>query len=173
MSSNVCLPFKFTTCNTTARMAAEAEAEKAPLIAAMRSRFQRMWSPQHQHQQHHQQQQHHQTHRSAPRASASTPNSSAPAAAASSGGVSPAAAAPTTAPAAPPVETETGGGGGGAGGGAPDISATCKVCLDRPLEVLLMPCRHVALCRECAGDARLTRCPVCRGNINSKERVFV
>jgi hypothetical protein len=47
------------------------------------------------------------------------------------------------------------------------------VCMDSPLEVLLIPCRHVALCRECAADPRLTRCPVCRADIRSKERVFV
>jgi hypothetical protein len=32
---------------------------------------------------------------------------------------------------------------------------------------------NLALCRECAGNARMTRCPVCRAAIRTKERVFM
>ena len=52
-----------------------------------------------------------------------------------------------------------------------DRSAKCKVCWDQPLEVLLRPCRHVALCQLCT--PRMPRCPVCNGAIQGTERVYV
>jgi hypothetical protein len=47
----------------------------------------------------------------------------------------------------------------------------CRVCLDRPLEVALEPCGHVAICRDCAN--RLDSCPICRTSIAKKKNVFV
>jgi WD40 repeat protein len=44
----------------------------------------------------------------------------------------------------------------------PDRSALCKLCMERGLEMMLMPCRHVALCTQCAVDQRMTRCLICR-----------
>ena len=48
--------------------------------------------------------------------------------------------------------------------------SVCKVCLDAPLEVLLRPCRHLCVCQQCSG--RLSECPICRGQIESRERIF-
>eukprot|EP00049_Salpingoeca_infusionum_P011102 m.191346 g.191346 ORF g.191346 m.191346 type:complete len:435 (+) comp14839_c0_seq1:1182-2486(+) len=38
----------------------------------------------------------------------------------------------------------------------------CAVCWDAPIEVLLVPCMHAALCHACASSANLTRCPMCQ-----------
>lgn len=54
-----------------------------------------------------------------------------------------------------------------------ELASKCKVCMAAPLEVLLRPCKHVVLCQECAGDPRMTRCPMCRETIVDKERVHV
>ena len=40
---------------------------------------------------------------------------------------------------------------------------TCVVCLDREREVVLDPCRHYCLCRECSNS--LSKCPMCRRRI--------
>ena len=41
--------------------------------------------------------------------------------------------------------------------------STCVVCLDREREVVLNPCRHYSLCRECSNS--LDICPMCRAPI--------
>ena len=35
----------------------------------------------------------------------------------------------------------------------------CVVCLERPLEVLFKPCRHVCTCKVCG--AKVVDCPIC------------
>ncbi len=37
---------------------------------------------------------------------------------------------------------------------------TCRVCYDNDVSILLIPCQHLCLCKECA--ARLDKCPLCR-----------
>ena len=40
---------------------------------------------------------------------------------------------------------------------------TCVVCLDQEREVVLDPCRHYCLCRQCSDN--LITCPMCRRRI--------
>uniref|UniRef100_A0A287BH83 RING-type E3 ubiquitin transferase n=2 Tax=Sus scrofa TaxID=9823 RepID=A0A287BH83_PIG len=47
---------------------------------------------------------------------------------------------------------------------------TCRVCLDRAVAVVFVPCGHLA-CGECAPS--LQRCPVCRAPIRSCVRTFL
>ncbi|CAE7025460.1 LUL3 [Symbiodinium natans] len=47
----------------------------------------------------------------------------------------------------------------------------CVVCLEAPRKILLMPCRHVCCCKDCA--ERLERCPVCRTETTSLAEVFL
>eukprot|EP00435_Cladocopium_sp_Y103_P053140 s1416_g16.t5 len=60
-------------------------------------------------------------------------------------------------------------GGGKKGRGLnPSKSETelaCVVCLEAPRQILLMPCRHVCCCKDCA--ERLERCPICRTETKS------
>ncbi|ELP94150.1 hypothetical protein EIN_185370 [Entamoeba invadens IP1] len=45
----------------------------------------------------------------------------------------------------------------------------CAVCMCEPREILLLPCRHVAMCAECYNEVkeRTRQCPVCRGTITA------
>lgn len=47
---------------------------------------------------------------------------------------------------------------------------TCKVCLDRAVRVVFVPCGHM-VCTECAPALQL--CPVCRAPIRSCVRTFL
>ena len=49
----------------------------------------------------------------------------------------------------------------------------CVVCQDEPTAVLLMPCRHLCVCKGCSGHSRLTKCPMCRAEVSEKMHVFV
>ena len=46
----------------------------------------------------------------------------------------------------------------------------CAVCLDRPVEHLLLPCRHACLC---AGCRTVAACPLCRRGVDSIERIYL
>ncbi|XP_065547470.1 baculoviral IAP repeat-containing protein 7 [Lathamus discolor] len=47
----------------------------------------------------------------------------------------------------------------------------CKVCLDKDVSVVFVPCGHLVACRECAFN--LTLCPVCRAVIQNRVRTFM
>lgn len=49
--------------------------------------------------------------------------------------------------------------------------ASCTVCLFRPRDTLIFPCRHLALCSKCA--RQLANCPVCRDNILDRVKVYL
>eukprot|EP00756_Hemistasia_phaeocysticola_P028578 Hpha_TRINITY_DN16182_c1_g8::TRINITY_DN16182_c1_g8_i1::g.8095::m.8095 len=42
----------------------------------------------------------------------------------------------------------------------------CKVCMAKESEVVLLPCRHQAMCRDC--EKRMTICPMCRTPIEDR-----
>jgi len=49
-----------------------------------------------------------------------------------------------------------------------DEGGDCVICLCRPCEVVILPCRHVCLCMSCAKVTSSTwsfQCPVCRGRV--------
>lgn len=47
----------------------------------------------------------------------------------------------------------------------------CKICMDKEVGVVLLPCGHLVTCVLCA--ASLPRCPVCRENIKATVRTFL
>ncbi|XP_023348554.1 putative inhibitor of apoptosis [Eurytemora carolleeae] len=47
----------------------------------------------------------------------------------------------------------------------------CKVCLDKQVSILLLPCRHLVSCGECT--VSLQNCPVCRGRIQHTVKAFL
>nr|XP_060460535.1 baculoviral IAP repeat-containing protein 3-like isoform X1 [Panthera onca] len=48
---------------------------------------------------------------------------------------------------------------------------TCKVCLDREVSVVFIPCGHLVVCQDCAPPLR--KCPICRGPIKGTVRTFL
>lgn len=49
----------------------------------------------------------------------------------------------------------------GAGAG----SGECVICLEGPLAALLLPCRHLCVCRVCLEE--IDRCPICRASFST------
>ena len=49
----------------------------------------------------------------------------------------------------------------------------CVVCQSIEKSVVLLPCRHVCLCKECAYNDSLVDCPLCRERIRDRIAVFM
>jgi hypothetical protein len=49
-------------------------------------------------------------------------------------------------------------------------SRLCKVCMDKEVTVLFLPCAHILCCENCA--RAMDSCPVCRTSIQSKIRSY-
>ncbi|KAH9489624.1 Baculoviral IAP repeat-containing protein 7-B [Bulinus truncatus] len=47
----------------------------------------------------------------------------------------------------------------------------CKICLDKSVEIVFLPCGHLVSCTECA--AALTLCPICRQEIQGRARAIL
>ena len=50
------------------------------------------------------------------------------------------------------------------------VSMECKICYDRPIETLLLPCKHLVCCQICASLS--STCPVCRCRVSENIRVY-
>jgi E3 ubiquitin-protein ligase BOI-like protein len=47
----------------------------------------------------------------------------------------------------------------------------CRVCRCNDVSILLLPCRHLCLCKEC--ETRLDTCPLCRSFKNASVQVYM
>lgn len=47
----------------------------------------------------------------------------------------------------------------------------CRVCRTNSVCILLLPCRHLCLCKEC--DSRRAECPLCGANKNASVQVYM
>nr|Q96P09.2 RecName: Full=Baculoviral IAP repeat-containing protein 8; AltName: Full=Inhibitor of apoptosis-like protein 2; Short=IAP-like protein 2; Short=ILP-2; AltName: Full=Testis-specific inhibitor of apoptosis [Homo sapiens]AAK81892.1 IAP-like protein 2 [Homo sapiens] len=47
----------------------------------------------------------------------------------------------------------------------------CKICMDRHIAVVFIPCGHLVTCKQCA--EAVDRCPMCSAVIDFKQRVFM
>ncbi len=52
-------------------------------------------------------------------------------------------------------------------------SRMCVVCQTNEKSVVLLPCRHVCVCKECANNEMLLDCPLCRERIRDRIAVFM
>ncbi|CAD7939244.1 unnamed protein product [Amoebophrya sp. A25] len=54
-------------------------------------------------------------------------------------------------------------------GCAPCQEEMCIICMSDPRDTLVLPCRHMAFCTECAEVMRhqCEKCPICRQNVSS------
>uniref|UniRef100_A0A665TVZ3 RING-type E3 ubiquitin transferase n=1 Tax=Echeneis naucrates TaxID=173247 RepID=A0A665TVZ3_ECHNA len=48
---------------------------------------------------------------------------------------------------------------------------TCKVCMDKLVSIVFIPCGHLVVCSDCA--ASLRHCPICRAVIRGSVRAFM
>ncbi|KAL0158701.1 hypothetical protein M9458_046777 [Cirrhinus mrigala] len=48
---------------------------------------------------------------------------------------------------------------------------TCKVCMDKLVSMVFIPCGHLVVCTDCA--ASLRHCPICRAVIRGSVRAFM
>ncbi|XP_074072660.1 baculoviral IAP repeat-containing protein 2-like [Macrotis lagotis] len=48
---------------------------------------------------------------------------------------------------------------------------TCKVCMDKEVSVVFIPCGHLVVCKECTPSLR--KCPICRSTIKGTVRTFL
>jgi hypothetical protein len=52
----------------------------------------------------------------------------------------------------------------------------CSICLDRTIQCILIPCKHMCTCNKCAEKIRKknnSRCPICRQNFHQIWDVFL
>lgn len=47
----------------------------------------------------------------------------------------------------------------------------CKICMDRDVGVVFIPCGHLAACEECS--VQLVSCPICCGDIRQKVKTYI
>ena len=47
----------------------------------------------------------------------------------------------------------------------------CKVCMEKTVDVIFLPCGHLVCCVECS--LQVKECPVCRGAIKATAKVFL
>ncbi|XP_017033038.1 uncharacterized protein [Drosophila kikkawai] len=57
-----------------------------------------------------------------------------------------------------------------------NAGGVCVICMERSRSIVIMPCRHLCLCKQCSQQLRLrfeNRCPVCRNDILSFLPVYL
>jgi hypothetical protein len=54
-----------------------------------------------------------------------------------------------------------------------DESNLCCICLESPKSTVLLPCRHLCLCRICGDNDDIENCPICRSHIITRMTVFL
>ena len=47
----------------------------------------------------------------------------------------------------------------------------CRVCLDQNKNVVLRPCNHMAICKDCS--VRIRQCPICQADIMERIIVYI
>jgi hypothetical protein len=53
-----------------------------------------------------------------------------------------------------------------------DVSSECVICMDSKKNYLIEPCMHLCICSNCVDKVK-DSCPVCRGKVTKKTRIFI
>jgi hypothetical protein len=55
------------------------------------------------------------------------------------------------------------------------LQSTCVICMSEPRTTLVIPCRHMCLCEDCAETLKVqsVKCPICRGPVRSLLKIEV
>lgn len=51
------------------------------------------------------------------------------------------------------------------------FDSSCKVCFERAMDTVLLPCGHFFACEGCAEN--IVECPICRANTEEKLRIYI
>jgi len=56
-----------------------------------------------------------------------------------------------------------------------ETSEECVICITNPRNTVVIPCRHMCLCHECAEALRhqTNKCPICRGSVRSLLKIEI
>lgn len=59
--------------------------------------------------------------------------------------------------------------------GDDSMQSTCVICMSEPRTTLVIPCRHMCLCEDCAETLKVqsVKCPICRGPVRSLMKIEV
>ena len=54
------------------------------------------------------------------------------------------------------------------------VNASCVICNDAPIEVVLIPCGHLAGCMSCLTEVKMKDfgCPICRARIKRIMKIY-
>jgi len=52
------------------------------------------------------------------------------------------------------------------------VSGACVICIEKRIQVVLIPCGHMCLCKDCA-EPFTGACPICRADFAGKFRVYM
>ena len=53
-----------------------------------------------------------------------------------------------------------------------DDRLLCKICLDREVKVIYLPCKHLIVCEKCHSELQRGNCSLCRQRVLSSHEVF-
>ena len=58
--------------------------------------------------------------------------------------------------------------------GSSGLNASCVICNDAPIEVVLIPCGHLAGCMSCLTEVKMKDfgCPICRARIKRIMKIY-
>lgn len=48
----------------------------------------------------------------------------------------------------------------------------CVICYDSEAVMIFVPCGHLCTCESCSKKPNLLQCPICRGDIQQKLKVY-
>ena len=48
---------------------------------------------------------------------------------------------------------------------------TCRICMDKDVNTVFLPCGHLVCCQDCAQELR--QCPICRGMVRGTVKTFM
>eukprot|EP00746_Dinoflagellata_sp_MGD_P015028 gnl/MRDRNA2_/MRDRNA2_133267_c0_seq1.p1 gnl/MRDRNA2_/MRDRNA2_133267_c0~~gnl/MRDRNA2_/MRDRNA2_133267_c0_seq1.p1 ORF type:complete len:434 (-),score=114.17 gnl/MRDRNA2_/MRDRNA2_133267_c0_seq1:119-1420(-) len=51
--------------------------------------------------------------------------------------------------------------------------AVCSICMDNLVNLVTLPCRHLAVCQDCGFQEGLKECPLCRTPIETKMQIYM
>jgi hypothetical protein len=49
----------------------------------------------------------------------------------------------------------------------------CGICQERVKKIVLLPCQHMCLCKQCLDHEKWKRCPICRQGVESNMKIYV